>query len=215
MRKPIIGAAVAALALGGTAIAAAAGPTGLFGDDDPEREFAADLAAELDGVSAGEVESALESVAADREAERRTAMAEAIAADLEGVSADRVADAIGVAEEQMRKAAESGEFPEPGQFTATLADELGISEDEVEDALEASREQAFEEHRDELEQRLDEAVESGRLSEERADAMREGLDGDGPPMLAPAPGGHIGPGMAPGIAPEIPMLHSREEAPDA
>jgi hypothetical protein len=82
----------------------------------------------------------------------------------------------------MRDSFESGEPPAPDIFTETLADELGVSENEVADALAAAREQAFDAHRDEAEKRLDDAVEAGRLSEKEADAIRDRLR-SAPPML--------------------------------
>jgi hypothetical protein len=45
----------------------------------------------------------------------------------------------------MREAFESGDPPSPDVFTETLAEELGLSEEEVADALSAAREATFEE----------------------------------------------------------------------
>ena len=73
-------------------------------------------------------------------------MATAIAAELDGVDADEIADALQVAEDKMRAAFEDGDMPDPDLFAQTLADELGVSKDDVTKALEASREKAFEAH---------------------------------------------------------------------
>jgi hypothetical protein len=223
MRKSMIGAAVAAVALGGAgvalgdnttksvgeadaALAVPGGPPMLFAEG-PDGTFAEDLAAELD-LSVEEVERALEAVQDKQLSEHRRELAEAISAELDGVSVDEVESALAVADERMREAFESGEPPSPDVFAEALADELGLSEDEIVDALEAAREASFEAHRDQMEQRLDEAVESGRLSENEADAIRERLDSvppklefrsepgevrpDGPPPIGAGPPWPIG-----------------------
>lgn len=213
MRKPIIGAVAAAVALGGaavafgddstksigepeTAVAIAGGPRTIFGGG-PDGTFAADLAAELDGVTVGEVEQALRTVADKQLSEHRRAMAEAISAQLDGVSVEQVESALAAAEERMRESFESGEPPAPDVFIKTLADELGVSEEEVADALATAREEAFNAHREEAEQKLDDAVEAGRLSEKEADAIRDRLK-SGPPMFEFGPdGAHLGPGAPP------------------
>jgi hypothetical protein len=198
MRKTIIGATVAATAFGGAAVAFGAGSSTAIGDDEPaiavgpappaifghgaDGAFAEDLAAELDGVTVGEMRQALEAVAEDRISEHRQELAKAIAAELDGVSVEQVESALATADERMRQAFESGDPPPSDVFTDTLADELGLGEDEISDALAAARDASFEEHRDEAERRLDEAVESGRLSEKEADAIRERLE-TGPPTL--------------------------------
>jgi transcriptional regulator with XRE-family HTH domain len=231
MRKSMIGAVVAAMALGGAgvalgdsstksvgdadaAIAVAGGPPMLFTGgppmlftEGPDGTFAEDLAAELD-LSVEEVERALEAVKDKQLSEHRRELAEAISSELEGVSVDEVESALAVADERMREAFESGEPPPPDVFAETLADELGLSEDEIADALEAAREASFEAHRDQMEQRLDDAVESGRLSEKEADAIRERLDSvppklefrsepgevrpDGPPLIGARPPWPVG-----------------------
>jgi hypothetical protein len=217
MRKSIIGAVVGALALGGAAVAfagnsstksggadgadgavsVAGGPLVTFGEG-PDGSFAEDLAAELD-ITAEEVEQALEAVAEKRRADHQRQMAETLSEHLDGVTVDEIEAALAVAEEEMRQAFEDGEPPAPDQFTATLADELGLSEDEVADALAAMREEAFSAHSEDAEKRLDEAVEAGKLSEEEADAIRERLE-NAPPMLEIGPGkGEFGPiGPPPG-----------------
>jgi hypothetical protein len=197
MRKSMIGAAVAAMALGGAgvalgdnstkpageadvAVAAPGGPPMVFAAG-PDRNFAEDLAAELD-LSVEEVERALEAVREKNMSEHRRALAEAISSELDSVSVEQVESALAVADERMREAFESGEPPSPDVFTETLADELGLSEDEISDALAAAREATFDAHREQVEQRLDDAVEEGRLGEKEADEIRERLR-SGPPEL--------------------------------
>jgi biotin operon repressor len=210
MRKSMIAALVGVLALGGAAVALAndsstragdgreaagalsiaGGPLVTFGKG-PDGSFAEDLAAELD-LSTEEVEQALEAVAEKRRADHRQQMAENLSEHLEGVSVDDIEAALAVAEEQMHEAFEDGDPPRPDQFAATLAEELGLSEDEVEDALAALREEAFSVHREEAGERLDEAVESGKLSEEEADAIRERLESlPAPPELGPREDGAL------------------------
>ena len=175
MRKSLVGGVVAALALGGAAMAWAEGSSTNAGDErdgvdslprpplvafgeGPDGSFAEDLAAELD-VSPEEVEQALEAVAEKRRAEHQREMAEMLSEHLDGVSVEDIEAALAVAEEQMHEAIENGEPPGPGQFTETLAQELGLSEDEVSDALAEMREETFSAHRDEFEKGLDERLE--------------------------------------------------------
>ena len=165
MHKLMIGAAVAAMALGGAAVAfgessskaigeagpaaaVAGGPPMLFGGG-PDGDFAEDLAAELDGVTVEEVERALRAVADADMSEHRRELAEAISSALDGVSVEQVESALATADERMRQSFESGEPPSPDAFIETLADELGLSEDEIERALANAREAEFEAHRDE------------------------------------------------------------------
>jgi hypothetical protein len=165
MRKSMVGAAVAAMALGGAGyafaddssktlgedgrtVAVAAGPPMLF-HAGPGEGFAEDLAAEL-GLDTEEVERALEAVAEKNMSEARRELAEAIAEHLDGASVDEIEGALAVADEKMREAFESGERPSPDLFAETLADELGLSEDEVTEALEAARAVTFETHSEEL-----------------------------------------------------------------
>jgi hypothetical protein len=165
MRKPMVGAAIAAMALGGAGaayagdssktiandgrtVAVAGGPPMLF-HAGPGEGFAEDLAAEL-GLSTDEVERALEAVAEKNMSEHRRELAEAIAEHLEGVSVDDIESALATADEKMREAFESGKPPDPDLFAQTLADELGLSEDEVSDALEEARAATFEAHGEEL-----------------------------------------------------------------
>jgi hypothetical protein len=93
------------------------------------------------------------------------------------------------------------------EFAAALAEELGLPESQVTDAIEAVHEQLRAERRaqmqEQLGERLDDAVEEGRLTQEQADAIAEahengvrlfGREGRGGPG---GPGGHGsgGPGM--------------------
>src|SRR5918999_87890 len=188
-------ASVGALALGGTAIAAAdgAGPfrAGFLGGDPEEREaeLAGDLAEKLDGVSPGEVRRALREVREEHHAERRREMAGGIAEELDADRADVVA------------ALEKAERRGPQDFLGTMSEELGKSRGEVRRAF--------------ADAALDRAVEEGDLTEQQADRIRrrfrEGPPGfhrhgfvrpGGPPMGPPGgkhgpvgPGGPEGPGV--------------------
>jgi hypothetical protein len=195
MRKLMIGAAVAATALGGTAVAFGDSSSKEIGDDGPTAAvaagpplafaggpgdtFARDLADEL-GVTTSEVKRALNAVAEKEMARHRQELAEEISSHLDGVSAEQVASALEVADRRMREAFESGDPPSPDLFTETLADELGLSEDEVSRALGAAREAEFNPHRKDARPMLDFHGE-GKLA---------------PPPLPPGPG--ISFGVAPG-----------------
>jgi len=204
MKRPVaIAAAVGTLAAAGTAVAGP-GPLGdVFGEDREERrqEFARDLASKLDGVSAEQVERALREVHEERRAEHRREMARALAAELDGVSAREVEQALEKAHEQTRQSFEEGDRPrrvDRDAFVETLARELDKSEAEVRNALRAAR-------RKRLESKLEEAVREGRISEQRADEIRERIE-EGPPFLfrhrvgppgLPGPGGFGGPPSPP------------------
>ncbi|HEX2028643.1 MAG TPA: hypothetical protein VHF25_11680 [Nitriliruptorales bacterium] len=77
-------------------------------------------------------------------------------------------------------------------FVAALAQELGIEQSRVEDALAAVRQrmrsQRAAERRAALDDRVDEAVEAGQLTQEQADAIREAVE-DG---VLPLGGDHRG-----------------------
>lgn len=192
-RKIAAGAVIAALAVAGTAVAAGGGPAGgLFGDDH-KQEFAKDLAGQLEGVSPNQVEQALDTVAEQRMEERRSEMAAAIAGQLDGVSTEDVAAALEKHGQQVRDAIENGERPDVGSLPATLAEELGKSEEEVTDALQAAHEAKAEEHKAEALKRLEAAVEDGDITEEQADEIRERIE-NGPGFGPGGPGGHGGPG---------------------
>jgi hypothetical protein len=194
MRRFVIAASVGALAVGGTAIAAPGdGPLGLLGGDPEERraEFARDLASKLEGVNANEVERALEQVQQERRAEHRAELARDLAAQLEGVSAEEAEQALDKAQEQLRQS-RGEDFRPRDNFIETLARELDKSEDQIEKALADAR-------RARLDQKLDEAVKEGRISEGRANGIRERIE-EGPPFGRGrfgrrggfGPGGHFG-----------------------
>lgn len=65
-------------------------------------------------------------------------------------------------------------------FVEALAEELGMSVDEVDNALTAVRERLAEEHRERhltaLRERLDDAVASGALTQEQADAIADAAE---------------------------------------
>lgn len=177
-RKIAAAAVIAALAVAGTAVAAGGGPAGGLLGDDHKQEFAEDLAGQLEGVNPSEVEQALDTVAEQRMEEHRSQMAAAIAEQLDGVSADEVDAALEKHGQQVRDAIENGERPEIGSLPATLAEELGKSEEEVTDALQAAHEAKAEEH-------------GGRGFGHR------GPGGPGGPGMGMGPGGPP-PGIAPG-----------------
>lgn len=189
MRKAIlIAAAAGALVIGGTAFAYPGGP-GPFGADRGEKqaEFADDLAAQLDGVSANEIEQALDTVREERVAEHRAEMAQALAGQLDGVSAEQVATALEERHTEIQSAIENGERPDRGSLKASLAEDLGASEGELEAAFEAK-----------AEQRLNDAVESGDLTQQQADQIRERME-NGPRGFGPGgPGPHGPRGFGPG-----------------
>ena len=200
MKKPIaIAAAVIALGAAGTAIAAPGG--GVLGGDREEgkAEFASDLAQRLDGVNANQVEKGLEEVHAEREAEMLNQRAEGLASQLDGVSVEQAKSAMESVHETLKS---EGTKPDREQVTELLADELGVSAEEIQKA-----------HQAEHESRLDQAVRDGALTEEQADEIRERIEsGEGPvpggghPGSGPGhpggppggPGASYGPGAAPG-----------------
>jgi hypothetical protein len=214
MRKPIaIAAASATLLAGGTAIAA----TGnhplerVFGDRDAE--LADELAQRLDGVSADEIESALEDIRDDKQAERRKQQAAALAKHLDGVSAEEAEKALERVEARLfaERPRDRRDFPRRGfhrvDLVAELAKELGKSEREVRKAFRAA-------HRERFDATLDEAVKEGRLTEKQADAMRDRAEElrkrfeDGRPKVGPPPHrfhrGGPGPGFDLGPEPGAP-----------
>jgi hypothetical protein len=142
---PPVGGPMMGFAPGGPPMGSHAGPgfaigfagPGAIGKDGSE-DFAQELADHLDGVSTEEIADALQEIGDEHEADRRAAMAAELAKHLDGVSADDIAAALQTAEDKMRAALEDGDVPEPGLFTETLADALGLSEDEVTKALQAS-----------------------------------------------------------------------------
>jgi hypothetical protein len=202
MRKPIaIAAASATLLAGGTAIAATGGHPleRVFGDRDAE--LADELAQRLDGVSADEVEKALEDIRSDKHDERRKAKAAALAKHLDGVSTAEAERALEKVEAQL-----FAERPREGRgfrrgfhrvdLVAELAKELGKSEREVRRAFRAA-------HKERFDAMLDEAVKEGRLTEKQADAIRKRFEDGRPrfrrPHLELHRRGGPGPGFGPGF----------------
>ncbi len=185
MKKPIaIAAAVLAIGVAGTAVASPGGS--VFGGGDREErqaEFASDLAQKLDGVNANEVEQGLDQLHSEREAEMLNERAESLASGLDGVSVEQAKTAL----ENVRESIGEGERPDPSEADALLAEELGVSEDDLTDARKA-----------EMTQRLDQAVEDGAITEEQADEMRDKIEsgeaGPGGPGGGPGHGGPGGPG---------------------
>jgi hypothetical protein len=193
MRRPIaVAAAAGALAVGGTAIAAQGhGPLGVFGGDGKDRqaEFARDLASKLDGVSAAQVQRALDEVRKERQSEHRTELAKALASKLD-VPSDDVEKALVKAEDQARRSFQRGQPPRD-PLVQTLAKELDKSEADVRKAFQAVQ-------RDHIDRELDQAVKEGRLTEKQADTIRKRAE-QGPPRfgrrLHRGPRGFGGPGV--------------------
>ena len=191
MRKAIlIAVAIGALAIGGTAFAYPGGPGPFGNNDERQAEFAGDIASQLDGVNANQIEQALDTVREDKMTEHREAQAEAISSQLDGVSAEQVSSALEKHQAAVQDAIENGERPERGDLATTLAEELGVSEEEIQTALQTA-------HQEQGEQRLNDAVESGDLTEEEADQIRERMangPSEGGPGGPGGPGGQRGPG---------------------
>jgi hypothetical protein len=187
-RTIAIVAAAAALAVGGTAVAAS---DELFPASPKEREaqFAKELSANLNGVTPAEMQRALEKVREQHMAEHRAALAHELAPRLDASEAD-VEQALEKAHQEIEKSFEAGKRPDPGVFVQTLAKELGKSESEVRQALQAA-------HRALLGARLDAAVKAGRLTQAQADRLKQRIEqGDGPFGRGPGMGhGPGGPGL--------------------
>lgn len=182
MKKPIaIAAAVLAIGAAGTAVAAPGGSILGGSQDERQAEFAGDLAKQLDGVNANQVEQGLEKVRTQHEAEMKTERAEGLADQLDGVSVDQATAALTKVDAQLKSDQQNGERPDPNEVDKLLADELGVSADELKTA-----------HQAEATARLDQAVEDGKLTEKQADKIRKDIkSGKMPPG---GPGGHGGPG---------------------
>ena len=107
-----------------------------------------------------------------------------------GVSEDKVSDALDAAREATRPDDDSrpadGEQPAPptdeeraereAAFVAALAEELGLDESTVSDALDTLRAAARAEHRTDLSERLDQAVEDGDLTEADKESVLKAYD---------------------------------------
>ncbi len=198
MKKPIaILAATAVLATGGVAAASAASGGGVFGSPEEQKiEFASDLADHLDGVSAGEVETGLDEIQAEREAEMLQHRAEELAAGLDGVSVEQAKSAL----ESLKPDEGNTTRPNPKQMEKKLAEALGVTTADLRKAHEA-----------EMQARLDQAVEDGALTEKQARKIsRQAKNGKpargpqggpggpgGPPPGIAGPGGPSGSGQAP------------------
>jgi hypothetical protein len=177
MRRPIaMVAVVAMLAAAGTAIAAT--------DSQPanpqQGQFARELAANLGhGITATEVQRALDKIREQHMAARRAELARALAPRLD-LNVTTVEQALAKAQGQLHQAFEAGRRPDPAAFVRTLAQELNKSESEVRGALQAAR-------RELLDKRLDAAVKAGRLTQQQADAIRRRVEpGSGRPSTQSA-----------------------------
>ena len=107
-----------------------------------------------------------------------------------GVSEDKVSDALDAVREATRPDADSkpadGEQPAPptdeeraereAAFVAALAEELGLDESKVSDALDTLRAAARAEHRTDLSERLDQAVEDGDLTDADKESVLKAYD---------------------------------------
>ena len=171
MKRLLAIAALLAVAVaGGTALAASGPP--FASPKDREASFARELAANLGhGITAAEVQRALEKVREQRMAARRAELARDLAPRL-NLSVGVVERALTKAQTQIRQGFESGKRPDPGAFVRTLAQELKKSESQVREALQATR-------RALLDRRLDAAVKAGRLTQEQADAIRRRVEQPG------------------------------------
>jgi hypothetical protein len=200
MRRPIaIAAAVGTLLAGGTAIAAGGRPFDrVFGGDrqDRDAELAKELASRLDGVSAGQVEKALEDLRHDKRAEFRKQQAQDLAKHLDGVSVTDVEKALAKVESGLQSKARGDRGLHRVDFVAALAKELGKSESDVRKAFQAAQKERFD-------ARLDEAVKQGHLTQKQADRIKKNFD-NGPRFFRKGPGhfgsrGHFrGPDAGPG-----------------
>ena len=187
MRRPIaIAAAAGTLLVGGTAIAATgAGPIDpVFGDRD--QELAEELSQRLDGVSADQVEKALDDIRSDKRAEHRKQQAQALAKQLDGVSAAEVDKALEKIEGKAfsERGSDRRGFRARLDFGEQLAKELGKSESDVRKAVRAANKERFD-------AMLDEAVKDGRLTEKQADRIRKRFR-DGPRLFRKGPRFHHG-----------------------
>jgi hypothetical protein len=164
-----IAAAVGALATAGVAVAhPGGGPLGIFGGgpDEARTELAQDLAGKLPGVTARQIEDALEQVQEDRQTERRAEMAKSIAGQLDGVTADQVAASIAKVDAAMEKAFESQQRPDRDLLVTTLAADLDKTEAQIRTALAAARKAEFT-------AKIDEALRAGEITKAQANQLKK------------------------------------------
>lgn len=107
-----------------------------------------------------------------------------------GVSEDKLSDALDAVREEMRPDADTepaeGEEPAPptdeeraereAAFATALAEQLGLGESKVSAALETVRAADRAEHRTELSDRLDQAVEDGKLTDADKESVLKAYD---------------------------------------
>ena len=183
MKRLLAIAALLAVAVaGGTALAASGPP--FASPRERETGFARELAANLGhGITAAEVQRALEKVREQHMAARRAELARNLAPRL-NLSVVVVERALAKAQAQIRQGFESGKRPDPGAFLRTLAQELNKSESQVREAFQATR-------RALLDRRLDAAVKAGRLTQDQADAIRRRIEQAGGPFSSRPVGGGL------------------------
>ncbi|QYJ03375.1 hypothetical protein KUV85_13695 [Nocardioides panacisoli] len=103
-------------------------------------------------------------------------------ADALGVSEDELQDAFSAVRDELRPDGDRDEGERPDRdamrdaLVSALATELDLTEDEVTAALEEVRGEARAEHRDTLEERLDEAVADGDLTEADKESVLKAYD---------------------------------------
>jgi hypothetical protein len=192
---------VAALATTGTALAASGGGPvkDIFGGDEPQQQFAQDLAGQL-GVSESKVQNALENVEEQQRSEQTLAFAQSLAAQLDGTSVDDIVKVLDDQQQKLEQQMKSGNPPSQAErpgggedpLVSALADGLGKSKSEIQDALDAAQKAEFESHKKEMLQQLDQAVSDGKLTQDQADNIRKQIE-NGPPSGGPGPGGPGGP----------------------
>lgn len=180
MKKPIaVAATVLALGVAGTAVAAPGGNVFGGSSDDKQAEFASGLAQKLDGVNANEVEQGISELRAERETEMLNERAQNLASQLDGVSVEQATAALN----EVQSSAEEGTRPDRAETEKLLAEALGVSEEDLQNAQQA-----------EATERLDQAVEDGKVTEDQADEIREQIESGEMPKGGRGHGGAGGPG---------------------